>query len=415
MSPERKFRRLASSFFYSCLLLMASHFGVEPLFIGPAQAQSELQVAAEASNQFALDLHKLLAKEKGNLFYSPASISAALGMTFAGSENETRQQMMNVLHIPQNSKPWMQANERITSLFNQKLDGFEVRLANRLWGQKDFAFQPSFLELSERVWQAPLGTVDFVSQPEPSRELINEWVAAQTNDRIRDLLPQGVIDRSTRLVLTNAIYFKADWMSEFNRESTQEAPFARSEGDSVNVPLMFQKDRFEFYENAQLQRLSLPYKAGETLMEIILPRDPKSLIEIEQSLSLEQFAEWNESARQMEVEVYLPRFKTSASFQMKTLLSQLGMERAFSDEAEFGGISSQEELKISEVVHKAFVEVDEKGTEAAAATGVIMTTKMARPQDPIVFRADHPFLILIRHQPSGLILFMGRVADPKPN
>jgi serpin B len=217
------------------------------------------------------------------------------------------------------------------------------------------------------------------------------------------------------LVLTNAIYFKADWSSQFDIAATKDGPFFVNENTTKDVPLMRQKGRFVYYENDRLQRLTLPYKAGDTMMEIILPRDSKKLADIEQDLSLEKFAEWNESARPLEVEVFLPRFKTTVSFQMKSVLSKLGMERAFSDEAEFGGITSQEELRISEVVHKAFVEVDEKGTEAAAATGVIMATKMARPQEPFVFRADRPFLILIRHQPSGLILFMGRIADPQPN
>jgi serpin B len=411
------FKELSFSFPFESLLttgwMIASVVAASMSFSAFANAQSELSQIAQASNQFALDLHKKLAKEEGNLFYSPASISAALGMTYAGAEKETRRQMADVLHIPGEREAWMESNKKAVSLFNHKVEGYEVRMANRLWGQKDFAFQPNYLELTENVWNAPLGQVDFIHQPEPARKLINQWVEAQTNDRIRDLLPAGVINSDTRLVLTNAIYFKADWDEEFNKNSTKDAPFFVNEKDSKKVPLMFQKHRFNYYENDQIQLLSLPYKAGETTMEIILPRNKAGLKEIEESLSLEQLAQWGESARNRGVEVYLPRFKMTTSFQLKSVLSEMGMARAFSNEAEFGGITSEQELQISEVIHKAFVEVDEKGTEAAAATGVIMATRMAVPQERVVFLADHPFLFMIRHQPSGLILFSGRLSDPQ--
>jgi serpin B len=377
-----------------------------------AQPDPEAQVAAESSNRFAVSLHKVLAKKDGNLFYSPASISMALGMTFAGAEGETRAQIGKVLHLPSDATAWLKSTERLLPLFNQTKEGFDISLANRLWGQKNFVFHPAYLELVEQTWHAPLGDLDFVGQAEQSRLEINRWVESQTNQRIKDLLPQGSLDANTRLVLTNAIFFKADWAFEFKRENTTESHFAVDHSTTVKVPLMSQRRTFNYYSNEQIQYLRLPYKQGDFCMDIILPKAADGLSDLEATLKSEDLNDWPRRARPTDVQVFLPRFKMDLSFSMKQTLEAMGMPRAFSGSAEFGGMTSNADLQISEVFHKAFVEVDEKGTEAAAATGAVIALASARPTEPIVFRADRPFLMLLRHQPTGLILFLGRVTKP---
>lgn len=378
-------------------------------------AAEEAKMAAESSNLFAIDLHRQFSGQEGNLFYSPASISVALGLTYSGALGETQKQMAKVLHVPTDQAAWAKACQQLLPLFNQKADGLEINLANRLWGQKGFTFNPTFLQNAQDVWRAPLGELDFIAQADPSRQTINRWVESQTANRIKNLLPTDSITGDTRLVLTNAIYFKGDWNSSFDKNATKKAPFFVSPNEQVKVPLMFQQKRFRYFENKQLQLLSLPYKSADMSMEVLLPSKDSNLKELEKSLTMEQFNLLNQSAQVSEVEVYFPRIKMETSFSMKQILSEMGMNQAFSDAADFGGMTTEDKLKISDVFHKAFLEVDETGTEAAAATAVVMVpiSSVTRINLPPVFRADRPFLIMIRHQPTGLILFMGRVTDPR--
>ncbi|MCA8990107.1 MAG: serpin family protein [Planctomycetaceae bacterium] len=371
----------------------------------------QLKAAAMSGNQFAIDLQKILSASDGNWFSSPASISTALAMTATGAKNQTLQEMQSVLHAGADSSAWLQSMGGLSQLLNSKGEGHVLRMVNQLWGQKTYPFHKEFLQRLEREFAAALQELDFQKQPEQCRQTINSWVSSQTEERIQDLLPSGSITALTRMVLTNAIYMKADWLHGFNKTHTKPQPFFITEDETVNAPLMTQKKKFGYAENETAQVISLPYKTGDLSMVVLLPKSRTGLAELEASLTVEQLNAWHSLLRTREVRLYLPRFKMESSFNLNHTLGQLGMPTAFGTDADFTGISDAEDLYLSDVVHKAFVEVDELGTEAAAATGVVVTARAAPPQYP-TFRADHPFLFLITHQPTQAILFMGRLQRP---
>jgi serpin B len=374
----------------------------------------DLLAAARSSNRFALDLQKQLGAKAGNLFFSPASISAALAMTAAGAEGETAKEMLTVLHSADDRKAWLSEMGGLSKSLNASGEGFVLEMANRLWGQTGFQFRADYLEFVEQKFAAPLGQLDFVGASEPSRKTINDWISDKTHDRINDLLPQGSIDGNTRLVLTNAIYFKADWKYQFDKKFTVDQPFTTGSGKQTKLPLMNLEKEFAYVEDEQAQVLELPYKSPQLSMVVVLPRKADGLSKLEQGLNFERLEQWLAGLRREKVIVALPKFKLECDFSLSAALKQLGMPRAFGGGAEFGGMTSEADLQISDVVHKAFVEVDEKGTEAAAATGVIMATRAAPIENPPkVFRADHPFLFLIRNRESNAVLFLGRFSEPK--
>ena len=383
----------------------------------PFKVEEEVQKVASASNEFSFDLFSRLSTKPGNIFFSPASILTALSMAQAGAEKATLAEMQKVLHASPDEEKWLAGAGGLSQLLNAKGDGYELRTANRLWGLSDYTFRAEYLKELEQRFAAPLGRLDFKNKSEPSRNAINDWVSDYTNKRIQDLLPQGAIDADTRLVLVNAIYFKADWLEPFRKNGTSDQPFTLSSKEQVKVPLMTMTSHLRYFENANTQVLSLPYKTKELSMVVVLPKDKLGLEKVEQSLTNPTLDDWMKGLATKEVEVYLPRFKLTSDFSLNDTLSEMGMPRAFSDEAEFGRMTSEDDLKISKVLHKAFVEVEEKGTEAAAATGIVMmpTASPISPIEPekIVFRADHPFLFFIRHNSSGAILFFGRLADPR--
>ena len=374
----------------------------------------DLLAAARSSNMLAFDLRQQLGAKAGNLFFSPASISAALAMTAAGAEGETAREMFSVLHGAEDRKAWLSEMGGLSKSLNAQGDGFVLEMANRLWGQTGFQYRADYLEFVEQKFAAPLGQLDFVGAAEPSRKTINDWVSDKTHDRINDLLPQGSIDGDTRLVLTNAIYFKADWKYQFDKKFTVDQPFTTGSGKQTKLPLMNLEKEFAYAEDEQAQVLELPYKSPQLSMVVILPRKADGLSKLEQGLNFERLEQWLAGLRREKVIVALPKFKLECDFSLSAALKQLGMPRAFGGGAEFGGMTSEADLQISDVVHKAFVEVDEKGTEAAAATGVIMATRAAPIENPPkVFRADHPFLFLIRNRESNAVLFLGRFNEPQ--
>ncbi len=287
-------------------------------------------------------------------------------------------------------------------------------MANRLWGQKGFPFLAGYLVLTRQQYGAELGVVDFAGQTEAARQEINTWVEKQTADKIKDLLPIGVLDRMTRLVLTNAIYFKGDWASPFKKEQTHDEDFAVSAAQKVKAPLMHQNGSYPYAEEAGLQALELPYKGNDLSMLVLLPKDVQGLGDLEKTLSADKIAGLRSQLRSRKAEVYLPKFKLEASFSMKNTLEQLGMKVPFTAAADFSGMDGQRDLYISAVIHKAFVDVNEEGTEAAAATGVAVRAMALRVEPPpAIFRADHPFVFAIIDKQDGTILFLGRVTDPK--
>ena len=383
---------------------------------GTADAQStgDAQQLSAANTRFAWDLYARLEHEPGNLFFSPYSISGCLAMTYAGARGQTAQQMAQTLHFrtdqEQLAAGFGQLQRQLqTSEQNQ---GMTLSLANGLWCQQAHSFLPAFLNLARNTYQATVKQVDFRTQAEPTRVQINQWVSRQTQGKITDLLQPGVLDPLTRLVLVNAIYFKGKWERQFNPTNTQNAPFAVSSQRQVTVPLMHLQANFAYAETNGVQMLELPYTGQRLSMLVLLPKAVDGLQALEGTLSQPTLESWLGRLRQAKVNVFLPRFKLTARFSLGRTLAQMGMPDAFSPAADFSGMDGARDLFISAVVHKAYVDVNEEGTEAAAATGTVMKMLAIRPVPVMTFRADHPFLFLIRDRTSGSILFLGRMLDP---
>ncbi len=394
----------------ACVAAMA--FAAEPPNAS-AQGTGDVPAVVDGNNQFALDLYAKLREEKAdNLFFSPYGISTALAMTYAGARGETEKQMAEVLHFqaPQDRLPTAFAS--LMAKLQGRQDGNQLRIANRLWGQQGYGFLPEFLRVTREQYKAELALEDFATKPEEARKTINAWVEKQTVEKIKDLIPPGVLDQMTRLVLTNAIYFKGKWASRFDKKATQEAPFKLTPTKTASVPTMHRKDGFKYGTVDDAQLLELPYVGDELSMLIVLPKAVDGLADLEKRLTPADLGNWLPALHQQEVNVYLPRFTMTSQFQMNDVLKSLGMASAFApDAADFSGMDGKRDLSISAVIHKAFVDVNEEGTEAAAATGVVMRAKAVRITP--VFRADHPFVFLIRDTGTGAILFVGRVANPK--
>lgn len=429
--------------------IMAAAGGVPAGEAKQAGPDQETKLLAEGNNRFALQLYQKLQDEKGNLFFSPYSISTAMVMTYAGARGATQEQMAQVLCLPtarhaaqppsaggqgiasddggatgagalQPRKPL--TREELAQVFGKTIkdlnsrgggDKYELRVANALWGQKDYKFLAAFVGSVESQYGGALQNVDFVSAAEQARQTINAWVAKQTNDKIKDLIGPGVLDAMTRLVLTNAIYFKGNWASRFKKDRTQDQPFTLLDGTKVQVPMMNQQTRFGYAETEMLQVLEMPYKGEELSMVILLPKKTDGIKALELGLTSESFSKWVGAIRRREVVVSMPRFKMTSRFSLAQVLQSMGMADAFSDKADFSGMTGSRNLFISAVVHQAYVDVNEEGTEAAAATGVAMRLTSVGPDDTPVFRADHPFLFLIRDKTTGSILFLGRVLNPQ--
>lgn len=379
---------------------------------------------------FTADLYAQLDQQKGNLFFSPASIETALAMTYAGARGNTAEQMGKTLHFTGDAGQVGAAFATLLKTLNNppevissfddtgkplKKPAYELTVANVLWAQQGYPFLPDFIDEVKKDYAGGLNAVDY-GQPEVARKTINEWVASQTKDKIKDLIGRGVLTPVTRLVLTNAIYFKSNWESKFQKAATKDGPFTSSEGQSSDVPLMHQRHDFGYMENADLQLLELPYKQRELSMVVLLPRQVDGLPALEKNLSAENLRNWSKVTHFELVDVTLPKFTFSAELQLADTLRAMGMTDAFDPgKADFSGMSTAERFFISAVIHKAFVAVDEEGTEAAAATAITMKAgaAMRQPKEPKIFKADHPFLFLIRHNATGEILFVGRLTNPK--
>jgi serine protease inhibitor len=368
--------------------------------------------AAKDNNAFALDLYGQLREHDGNLFFSPESISTALAMTYAGARGPTAEQMASTLHFSLGQErlhPAMAA--LLHDLYAEReTKGYQLHTANALWGQKGIPFLPEFLRLVKDNYGAGLNEVDFRNATEQARQTINAWVEKQTNDKIKDLIAKRVLRPDTELVLTNAIYFKGDWASPFKKERTHDAPFQISADEKVSVPLMEQTARFPYLDADTFQALELPYAGNDLSMAVLLPKKADGLAALEQRLTEANVRDWLAKLRPNEVRVALPRFKVESEFDLARTLQAMGMRQAFTPGAEFSGMDGRRDLFISAVLHKAYADVNEEGTEAAAATAVLMSRAAARINP--VFRADHPFVFLIRDTRSGSILFLGRVVNP---
>jgi serpin B len=375
--------------------------------------QQGIQQVVNANNQFAFDLYSEVDKsETGNIFYSPYSISAALAMTYEGAKGQTANEMKSVFHFPENDilRPNFAA---IYNDVNKGNNAYELRTGNALWAQYDYKFLEDYTSRVEKYYGGKVANLDFKTETEKSRQTINNFIEQQTNDKIKELIPQGILDSMTRFVLTNAIYFKGTWEWEFDKSDTREQDFKITPTNIVKTPMMYmkpEKAQFNYADLEKLQILELPYKGEKISMLILLPTE--NLDAIEPSLTAEKLNEYKAQMKETKLDaVYLPKFEFDTKYFMKDTLSALGMPMAFTwPGADFSGMDGSNNLYISEVIHQAYVKVDEKGTEAAAATAVIGKFGTAMPRN--VFRADHPFIFIIQEKETGNILFMGRVTDP---
>jgi serpin B len=378
------------------------------------------EALVEGNSEFALDLYRRLAEEHGgeNLFYSPYSISLALAMTYAGAGGETEKQMADALHytLPQDRlHPTFNALDqelagRGEGAAGQDGDGFRLNIANAIWGEKSYTFLDAFLDTLARNYGAGLRVLDFAGAPEEARVAINQWVSERTEGKIEELIPRGVISRLTRLVLTNAIYFNAAWSEPFDENRTEDGAFHLLDGGEVTVPMIRQATSYGYAAGKGYQAVELPYDGRELSMVILLP-DRGEFHAFEGTLDAERMAAIIEALNPRQVALSMPRFEFDAAFGLNEALQAMGMEDAFSDAADFSGMTGNRDLFISNVIHKAFVSVDEEGTEAAAATAVVMRLSSA-PSKPLQVTVDRPFVFAIRDIETGTLLFVGRVVDP---
>jgi serpin B len=384
----------------------------------PDVPADEIHSVTTANNAFALDLYQSLCSQDGNLVYSPFSISLALAMTYAGARGETESQMAQTLHfLPQNElHPALNALDlelaKRGEAQSEDETPLQLNIANAIWAEQTLTLLQEFLDVIAQNYGAGIQLVDFAGQPEAIREDINDWVSTKTNDKIKDLLPRGILTPDTAMVLVNAIYFKADWIYQFDPNDTQDAPFHLLGGSDVQVEMMSQSlFGIPYVEGNGYQAVELPYQGGNAAMDIIVP-DEEEFNEFEAALDTQKLNEILGNMRPSgAIELGLPKFDFTSDFALRDHLIAMGMPDAFDGRADLSGMTSEKRLFIDAVLHKAFVAVDEKGTEAAAATAVIMKETAALQPDASLI-IDRPFIFVIRDISSGQILFVGRVLNP---
>lgn len=391
-----------------CELALSSILGGE--------APDNVSKLVEGNSTFAFDMYSMIRKEEGNVFFSPYSISAALAMTYAGARSNTAAEMQKAMHFT----PGEEQTHPAFAALSKRLEAIQTRgavhllTANSLWPHKNYPFLLEYLSLLKTHYGAAITPLDYEHETESSRQVINKWVEDKTQDKIKNLIRPGDLDPLTRLVLVNAIYFKGNWETRFASNKTADATFHVAPLKTVETPLMTRVHNFKYAELDDLQIIELPYVGGELSMLVILPKEKNALGRIEDRFTKEALEQWMQRLSVQEVCVFLPKFKiTWGTFPLNGPLKALGMVDAFSDvKACFSGMDGRLHwLYISLVLHKAFVDVNEEGTEAAAATAVVMKAR-GMPAPIPVFRADHPFLFLIQEKETGSILFMGRLTDP---
>ena len=392
----------------------------------PLATDAVLSGLTEGNSGFALGLYRELSSSEGNLFFSPYSISAALAMTYAGAGGATGEEMADVLRFslpPERLHPAFGAlagdlKSRTSGESDRDNNGFRLEVVNAVWGQESHPFLDSYLDLLGDHYGAEVLWADFVGSPEGSREGINRWVAGRTEDRIDDLIPPGIIDLLTRMVLTNAVYFKANWLYPFDKRLTANDPFLLLDGSRVDVPMMRTTHYIGYAAGNGYQAVELPYRGGELSMIVLLP-DQGRFEEFEKRLDVGYVEQVLSGVAEGYVALAMPRFEFDADFLLGDTLSGMGMTSAFDPaSADFSGMDGHsclagdpECLYVREVLHRGFVSVNEVGTEAAAATAVVIQTRSAKPE-PVMVTVDRPFVFLVRDRGTGTILFLGRVMEP---
>jgi len=404
---------------FACALLLVAICG-GLAWAGPGMALAEpreedAKAVVDGNTAFALNLYAQLRTQTGNIFLSPHSISSALAMTHAGARGETAAQMAKTMHFtlgPDRLHPAFGALESSIKSAGGRPD-CRLLVANALWGQRGEGFLPEFLELTNKNYGARLREVDFAEATEAARQAVNAWVSEQTQEKIKELLGPNDVNAATRLVLTSAIYFKADWAAQFEERWTKDAPFRLGKDKEVVVPTMQKTGLFPLASAEKVDLLELPYAGDRVALVILLPKKVDGLTALEESLTPRMLAGWLGGLRPQEVAVKLPRFSIRFKNDLKETLGAMGMADAFNAEkADFSGLNARRTLFITKVIHEAFVGVNEAGTEAGAATAVVQAFG-GPPQAPPPFVADHPFLFLIRDRQTGAVLFLGRLANPQ--
>jgi serpin B len=379
-------------------------------------SDKEVEKVSSASNQFAFDFYHQIKTENAekNIFYSPYSIFSALAIAYEGAEGKTAEEMEKVFSFPQ-KETLQKGFFGLVQKINKKGKKYDLNTANALWVQKDYELMEEYETAAKNFYAGKVENLDFIKSSEKSRKTINQFVSEKTNKKIPELIPKGALGALTRLVITNAVYFKGDWKYQFDK--SKEKPFYLLSGDSIQTDMMsFEKNKkFLYAEDENFQVLSLPYKGDELEMIVFLPKK-EEFTAFENSFSQEIFEIWRNKLKKQEVVVHFPSFKFSAGYELSPILKKLGMNSAFSEtKADFSGISGGKDLFISSILHKSFIEVNQEGTEAAAATAVVMQTKSAISMEdlPPVFNANHPFIFVIQEKTTQNILFVGRIMNPK--
>ena len=384
-----------------------------------ATPEAGMRQLAAGNRAFALQLYQQLSRQEGNLFYSPYSISVALGMTYAGARGATERQMARAMNFYLPSDELAAAFASLDQTLATRGQGargtkgqpFRLNIANALWGQTGERFLPSYLDLLQRNYGAGVQQVNF-AQPEAARGTINDWVSRETQQKITDLIAPGVLTPTTRLVLTNAIYFNAAWDHPFEKANTKPGPFTLLNGRKITADMMHGNLSAGYAAGDDWQAVDLPYQGRQLSMTLLLPAAGR-FKSLERALTAAQVEVICTYLRPTELALTMPKFKYESTFSLGRTLAALGMREAFTPRADFSGMNGRRDLFIGEVVHKALVEVDEEGTEAAAATAVVMRTTALPPSRRIEVVIDRPFLFVIRDAPTGVVLFVGRVVEPK--
>ena len=396
--------------FYSGLFTQSNN--VQAKAIDTFATSESVTSLSDSMNDFSLNLYQhIISETNGNVFFSPYSIFVALAMTYEGAHGDTAEQMNNVLGFEQNNEVSLCSFGRIYNLLN--IDAkYTLNTANALWTKEDYPFLEEYLNFINNYYMGKATDVDF-TKPDEAAEIINKWVEENTGGKIEDMLSSGDISPGTVLILSNAIYFKGLWLTQFNVEETVDRDFKLATGETIEVPTMVSTNSevyFNYTETKDMQLLELPYKGDAVSMIILLPKE-NDLTMVEQTLNKENLSIWMDSMYPTNIDIYLPKFTFKTEYNLKDILIDMGLDIAFSPNADFSGMNGFGGLFIEKVLHKAFVEVNEEGSEAAAATTVhVLETAMPGPTK--VFDADHPFIFLIQHKETDTILFMGSVENP---
>ena len=368
------------------------------------------------NNQFAFDLFKAInLSHDENLVISPFSISAALAMTYAGADGTTAEEMAKTLHFYSGQERF---HKDFSAWMNAIIERGEVKdkleVANSLWPQEDYPFRNDFINLIKEFYDSALFKVNYRGDREQIKQRINTWVEDNTNQLIKNLIKPGVLTDDTRLVLVNAIYFLSDWKIAFDEKVTHSAPFYITPEKTVNVPLMYMEDDLQYADTENFQVLELEYEGGDFSMVVVLPAKGTNINNFIDDFDVETFIQTLGKMEKQKVEVYLPSFKVRSNFDLEKLLAEMGMPEAFSNKADFGRMTDLQDLKIDKVIHEAFIDVNEEGTEAAASTAVVIIRKsaMVDPPEKTTFRADRPFVYAIKDNSTQSVLFMGKTLNP---